>query len=404
MWKTILKNFYFNRGVIILLLGFCIVFVHYSIRYGYGILLPEMLLSFGISKLEAGVIYTSYFIGYTVFSFILGINVDKFDVRKVVSIFLLLLGLGVLFMSLSNTVVEAAFSFFLAGVGCAACWVPIVVMVQRWFKKKALSVAAIDMGASIGFALSGVYMPILVAMRDWRFGWQVLSAASFLLSPLAWLILKSRPESSYQEKKDNEKSFKRLAEIIKDLKLWMLGISYMLVGFYIMVPFTFLTTYALQEIHLPYGIAAALISVIAIGAIPGKLTLASFSERAGRFKAMVLSGIMSIIGISGIIIASLLQDLEFIVTVLSTVVYGVGYGSVWPLYMAYASDLFSEDVGAALGLLTVLLGVGCMASPPAAGWIADLTKTLKTSFLIAVIASILSILFLIPTKRKISQV
>lgn len=385
----------------ILALGFCVVFVHYSVRYSYGILLPEMLLSFNISKFESGVIYTSYFIGYTVFSFVLGVSVDKFDVRKVVSAFLLLLGLGVLFMSLSNTLVEAAFSFFLAGVGCAACWVPIVVVVQRWFKRRALSVAAIDMGASIGFALSGVLMPILVKMRDWRFGWQVFSIASFLLSPLAWLILRSCPESSSQGKKRDGRSFTHLVGVVKDFRLWMLGLSYMFVGFYIMIPFTFLTTYAYQEIFLPYSIAAALVSIIAIGAIPGKLTLASFSERAGRFKAMVLSGFLSIIGISGIILAGNFPGLEFIITIFSTIIYGIGYGSVWPLYMAYASDIFSEEtVGAALGLLTVFLGVGCMSSPPVAGWMADLTRTFKTSFLTAVIASLLSIFFLLPTKAK----
>ncbi|MEM2273672.1 MAG: MFS transporter [Candidatus Bathyarchaeia archaeon] len=389
----------------ILLLGFCIVFVHYSVRYSYGILLPEMLSSFNISKFESGIIYASYFIGYTVFSFVLGVGANRFDVRKIVSAFLLLLGSGVLFMSLSNTLVEAVFSFFLAGVGCAACWVPIVVVVQRWFKKRALSVAAIDMGASIGFALSGVLMPILVKMRDWRFGWQVFSITSFLLSPLAWLILRNRPESLSQGKKNNEKSFRHLIKVIKDLRLWMLGISYMFVGFYIMVPFTFLTTYAYQEILLPYNIAAALISVIAIGAIPGKLILASFSEGAGRFKAMILSGIMSIMGFTGIIIAGVFPSLEFIAIIFSTIIYGIGYGSVWPLYMAYASDIFSEEtVGAALGLLTVFLGIGCMVSPPVAGWMADLTRTFKISFLFAVITSLLSMLFLIltRTKRKLS--
>lgn len=400
----ILKDFHVGRGAIILALGLCIVFVHYSVRYSYGILLPEMLISFNISKLEAGVIYTSYFIGYTLFSFILGASIDKFDTRKVVSIFLLILGLGVLFMSLSNGLIEAAFSFFLAGVGCAACWVPIVLIVQRWFKRRALSVAVIDIGASLGFALSGVIMPVLVKMRDWRLGWQVFSFASFLLSPLAWLLLRSYPEDTAQRgKRSDEKFFKHLIKIVRDFRLWMLSISYMFVGFYVMIPFTFLTTYAYQEILLPYNIAAALVSMIAIGAIPGKLVLASFSERAGRFKVIILSGTISIIGMSGMILASNFPSLELTSIILSTVIYGVGYGSVWPLYMAYASDIFSvENAGVVLGLLTVFLGIGCMSSPPVAGWMADLTETFKTSFLMAVAASLLSILFLLPTKREIS--
>ncbi|MEM1674495.1 MAG: hypothetical protein QXE14_03210 [Candidatus Bathyarchaeia archaeon] len=44
-----------------------------------------------------------------------------------------------------------------------------------------------------------------------------------------------------------------------------------------------------------------------------------------------------------------------------------------------------------------------MSSPPLAGLAADLTGTLKTSFLMAGIASLLSILSLLPTgvKRKL---
>jgi len=399
------KSFRIGMGAVILALGFCIVFVHYSIRYSYGILLPEMLATFGILKFEAGIIYTSYFIGYTLFSFILGLSVDKTDTRKIVSIFLFILGLGVLFMSLSNGLMQATFSYLLAGIGCAACWVPIVVVVQRWFKKRALSVAVIDMGATVGFALSGIIMPILVKIGSWRLGWLVLSIISFALSPLTLLLLRSRPEDHLQGgKKGDEKSFRYVIGLFKDLRLWMLSVSYMFVGFYVMIPFTFLSTYASQEILLPYNIAAALISVIAIGAIPGKIILASFSEKAGRFKAMVLSSIMAIIGISGMISSSSFLGSEFFALAFSTAIYGVGYGSVWPLYMAYASDIFSvERAGGVLGFLTVFLGIGCMIAPPLAGWVADLTGTFKISFLIAVFASLFSLLSLLPTRTRKSS-
>ncbi|MBS7641022.1 MAG: MFS transporter [Candidatus Bathyarchaeia archaeon] len=395
-----------SRGAVVLALGFCIVFIHYSVRYSYGILLPEMLVTFGISKLfEAGIIYTSYFIGYTAFSFLLGLIINRADIRKVVSVFLLILGSGILLMSLSNGLIEAAISYLLAGIGCAACWVPIVVVVQRWFEKKALSVAVIDMGATIGFFLSGIIMPILVKVGGWRLGWQLFSLVSFALSPLTWLLLKSHPENSPQKKGESYKeSLRHMVVLIRDLRLWMLSISYMLSGFYVMVPFTFLSKYALHEIHIPYSVAAALVSVIAVGAIPGKLVLASFSEKAGRLKAFVLSGIASIVGISGMIFASLIQNTASIIMISSAIIYGIGYGSLWPLYMAYASDIFSvERVGAVLGFLTIFFGIGCMSSPPLAGLAADLTGTLKTSFLMAGIASLLSILSLLPTgvKRKL---
>lgn len=396
-----LKN---ARSWAVLLVGFCIIFIHYSIRYSYGILLPEMTPSLNVSKLEAGVIYTSYFVGYTVLSVFLGMMVDRFDSRKIITLFLLILGAGTFFMSMSNTLGEASFSFMLAGVGCAACWVPVVVVVQRWFKKRAFAVAISNMGAPLGFALTGVVVPLLVKIGSWRLGWRVFSAASFLLAPVTWLLIRSYPESYVQKQnKGVNKAFlkKTYSIIIKNIKLWLVGLSYMFVGFYIMVPFTFLSTYASQEMAILYDYASMLVSVIAVGAIPGMLILASISEQIGRLKTMVLCGLSSLIGILGIALAQNFPGLEFIVLAISTVVYGVGYGAVWPLYTTFVSDVFSmEHAGMALGIMTIFLGVGCMLSPPLAGWIADTTGTLRSSFLFAGATSVLSVLFLLPMRKR----
>lgn len=393
-----------NRSAAVLLIGFFIVFIHYSIRYSYGILLPKMEPSLNISKFESGIIYTSYFVGYTVFSVPLGIFADRFDARKLISLFLLMLGLGTFSLSLSSTLLEASLSFMLAGIGCAACWVPVVVVVQRWFKKRAFAVSIVNMGAPIGFALSGVIVPLLVKIGGWRLGWRVFGAASILLAPITWLSIRSYPEN-YAKKEDKgiSKDFlkKAYATIIKNVKLWLIGFSYMFVGFYIMVPFTFLSAYASQEVTILYDYASMLVSMIAFGAIPGMLVLASLSEVIGRLKTMVLCGCLSTIGILGIASTQYFPGSEFTILALSAVFYGVGYGAVWPLYAVYVSDIFSmEYAGVALGLMTIFLGAGCMISPPVAGWVADTTGTLRTSFLVASAVSALSVLFLLPMWKR----
>ncbi|MEM3641301.1 MAG: MFS transporter [Candidatus Bathyarchaeia archaeon] len=396
-------KFRISRSASILLIGFFIVFIHYSIRYSYGILLPKMEPSLNISKFESGIIYTSYFVGYTVFSVPLGIFVDRFDARKLIAFFLLILGLGTFFMSLSSTLIEASLSFMLAGIGCAACWVPVVVVVQRWFKKRAFAVSIANMGAPIGFALTGVIVPLLVKIGGWRLGWRVFGATSILLAPITWLSIRSYPENYAKKGNGISKDFlkKAYATIVKNIKLWLAGFSYMFVGFYIMVPFTFLSAYASQEMPIVYDYASMLVSMIAFGAIPGMLILASLSEVIGRLKIMVLCGCISTIGILGIASAQFFPGLEFTILALSTVFYGVGYGAVWPLYAVYVSDIFSMEYGGVvLGLMTIFLGVGCMLSPPVAGWVADTTGTLRSSFLVASAVSVLSVLCLLPMWKR----
>jgi hypothetical protein len=51
-----------KRDAGIVVSGFLTVFIAFSIRYSYGLVLPYMLSTLAISKTEAGVIFSSYFI------------------------------------------------------------------------------------------------------------------------------------------------------------------------------------------------------------------------------------------------------------------------------------------------------------------------------------------------------
>jgi fucose permease len=62
-----------KRNLAVIIASFCTVLIGFAVRTGYGVLLPEMLPSLRMSKTEAGLIYGSFFIAYTVFSPVLGL-------------------------------------------------------------------------------------------------------------------------------------------------------------------------------------------------------------------------------------------------------------------------------------------------------------------------------------------
>ena len=64
--------------------------------------------------------------------------------------------------------------------------------------------------------------------------------------------------------------------------------------------------------------------------------------------------------------------------VVFTAIFSLGYGTIWSMYAASASDYFSkESSGSIVGLWTVFLGVGSILSPIIVGRIADTTGTLS---------------------------
>jgi len=59
-----MKRFPVHWAWIILGISFINLFINYSIRLGYGIVLPEMIKNLGFSRTDVGSIYNAYLLTY----------------------------------------------------------------------------------------------------------------------------------------------------------------------------------------------------------------------------------------------------------------------------------------------------------------------------------------------------
>ena len=151
-----------QRGVGVLFACFAIIFVHYAIRYSYGTLLPEMLPALSITKAEAGMIYSSYFITYTALSPVLGMLSDRYDVRIILTLFVALMGAGAFLMAVPTSQFQASIFFGVAGIGCSACWAMYAACASDFFSREAA-------GGIIG--LWTVYLGIGLMLSPLLAGW-----------------------------------------------------------------------------------------------------------------------------------------------------------------------------------------------------------------------------------------
>ncbi|MFC1867010.1 nitrate/nitrite transporter [Thermodesulfobacteriota bacterium] len=392
-----------HRVVGIIIAGFCTTFVAFAIRYSYGLLLPEMLSALAISKTEAGIIYSSYFLIYTLCSPLLGLLVDRSDARVLLTVFVALLGMGAYLMSFSSTVFQASIFFALAGIGHSACWAPVVTIVMRWVseKRRGIVLSIVDLGSATSIAFWSVMIPLIIGPYDWRKIWVLLGLSAFLAAGMNFLLIRSRPHSEMEPQGPVSAPKPRIPiketyrAIFRDKKFYLIGFSYLLISFSILIPFTFLTAYATQELKITYQSAAGLVAVIGVAGAVGKLILGHISDIVGRVKVMMLCGVLT--GLGGLGLAYV-QD--FTLLILSTVVFGAGYGTIWPVYAASARDLFSTDYsGSILGLWTLYHGLGSVLAPVLAGWTIDATGTYVWAFILTVMSSAASLLLLLPLTK-----
>jgi MFS family permease len=377
---------------------FLTVFIAYAIRYSYGVLLPKMLPSLAATKTEAGVVSASFFVAYTVFSPVVGLASDRYNSRWLISIFVGLLGTGALLMAFATSVLKASIFFTLAGIGAAACWAPIMALARRWTdeKSKGRTFAFVDVGSALGIIAAGSAIPVLVVARDWPAGWICLGAVGLVMAVLDLLLIRHSPATAPPPRKVKQPGpHTSLVSLFGDLRFWLIGLAYLLTGFAILVPFTFLSTYAVQEQAFPYQAAAGLLTVIGVSAIAGKLILGPLSDKIKRIRVMMICAALIMTGSLG-----MAYGWGSALPYIFTMVFGLGYGAAWSMYAAVASDYFpGEMTGGIVGLWTMYLGVGSVASPVVAGWIGDATGTLAWSFITAAAAGAVSLVLLVPVWR-----
>jgi MFS family permease len=83
-----------------------------------------------------------------------------------------------------------------------------------------------------------------------------------------------------------------------------------------------------------------------------------------------------------------------------SIIFGIGYGTLWPVYAASARDLFPKNYsGSVIGLWTLYHGLGSIISPVLSGWMIDATGTYVWAFILAMSCSFLSLLLLLPITK-----
>jgi MFS family permease len=94
---------------------------------------------------------------------------------------------------------------------------------------------------------------------------------------------------------------------------------------------------------------------------------------------MITAGFLLAVGCLGMVIFKQQGILSVF-----TVIFGLGYGAVWPIYAAAIPDYFSGNrTGLILSLWGLLLGIGSIASPVISGWVIDTSGSFPLAFAIA---------------------
>jgi sugar phosphate permease len=398
----------FHFAWIVLAICFANFFVSYSIRLGYGIMLPQMSETLSLTKAQGGLIYSFFFFVYLFFSPLFGNLTDRMGARKVIGFFSIFCAIGATLMGVISGFWSGAFFFGLTGLGASAVYSPTISVVQAWFggRRRGIALGILQMGSALGMGLMGILLPILVSVSGWRFSWYLLGGSMFVLVLMNGLCLRSDPRELGLFPWGSDMGWVSpgkggrdipYREIFRLRLFWIIGISYLFTSAAFYAIFTFIVMYGVTEIGISHTLASSFITVMAFAGLLGAPIILHVSDHFGRRKSILLCHLFIFLSALGLV----LSKESILGLMISVSVLGFFFHPVWPLYAACARDYFREDVtGTIVGLWTVFYGIGGIIAPAIAGYLADKTSTFVYSFSFATILVFISSFFMILAKGK----
>jgi len=397
---------------VILVICFLDLFINYSVRLGYGVVLPEMIQTLGFGRAAGGSIYNSYLFTYIAITPFTGYLTDRIGARRVITACLLVLGLAVLAMGTVDNLWSACLGFGFVGLGSTGLWTPVITLVQRWFgfHRRGFALGILSTGYGLGFASMGFAFPWVVTNFSWRYAWYILGGMALAMVAANALLLRSDPvrcgyrpwgeESQASIDGQNDSASAQsvtLGPLFKNSRFWLIGCSYFAISYSLYGITTFMVDFARYQLNFPLEKASFLATIHGIGQVVGVLTVLPASDYIGRKRTIIISNAVICCCLAAII----LVDASWPALCIFVGILAIFYGPTFPIYGACAGDYFPREfMGTVIGAWTPFYGAGAIFTHWITGILRDATGNYQQSFIINVLMAIGAIVLISFVKKK----
>jgi MFS family permease len=381
------KNNRFSNGWSIVIASLILLIGSFGAQLCFGVFLKPLSEEFGWTRAATSgamsvVMGISGLIGI-----IMGKLTDKYKVRNIIIIGVLIGGFSYLLLSNMNSLGELYLYFGLgAGICVGSTYTPVSATVSKWFvEKRALALGIALMGITIGQMVLSPIIAYIITEHGWRTAYIVLSMVVFVTAIPAVILIGRIPPVPAQTKSSQSVISKSeqsaqpqgwsAREASKTAPFWMLMITGFVLsaGFYFVI--SHIVTYA-TDIGVSVTAAAMILTMTSIGGIGGTLFAWPITVKLGNKYTLLVF-------IAGEALAMFL----FILTKSTwsfyavAIIFGFSFGGASPVRMAMVPPLFGlKSIGIILGLATFAWSVGGITGPFLSGYIFDLSQSYDIAF------------------------
>ncbi|QVL56651.1 MAG: MFS transporter [Simkaniaceae bacterium] len=338
----------------------------------------QLMQSLNLDASEYSIMNAGYFLPYAIMQIPVGILVDRFGARRLLTIAISAAAVGVFWFSRTTTFEIGFISRFFMGFGSSFAYVSLLVLAMNWFPKKhfGLMVGLANFLGATGPFLAGGPLVLLLKLfnNDWRLILVCISILGVVLAICVGLFVRNGPG----RKKGavihldpyKEKLSVRMKLLIQNRQAWIIALFSALV--YVSLPLlgAYWGTSYLQARGFSIAPAATLSSFLWVGYAIGSPLTGKVSDQIKRRKPILI--FCSILGLLATLLLLFLPTNQFIF--LSFIFLMIGLASSGSS-IAFAT--ISEHVQASLratsiGFNNSVVMIFATILPPTVGFIIEI--------------------------------
>lgn len=383
--------------------------------YGFGAIFDRLLAEFGWSRASISLGFSLRAEAGGLAAPLVGLLVDRFGPRKVMSGGVVLVGVGFVTMSLIQNLWQFYAVMVFIAVGMSATGGPVgMVAVSNWFDRRRGRAMAF---MTVGAGLSGIMVPLLEALIS-AFGWR---EALVILALLMWGIglplgqlMRGHPEHygmlpdgvlpderGSQPVRDGQKLKAHadllgmtMREALRSRVFWVLTIA---------TTVSFLGSNSVIVHQIPYlthagyssQTAAWLVTLLTFTSLAGRLGLGWLADFLDKRHVLVVAFILQA---AGIVIFSTIGAWWQIALFL--LLFAPGFGGSIPVRPAIQAEYFGRrSFGAIVGVTVAITSLGTVIGPPFVGWVFDTWGTYQPGFLVLAALTVVSAVMILSLPR-----
>lgn len=356
--------------------GLAVTFYFYEnlLQVSLDVMAPALMRTFKANATEIGNLGGYYFWIYAIMQIPVGVLLDRFGARRLLTIAASICMLGCLVFGTATKLLYAELGRILIGFGSAFAAVSCFGLIAHWFPTRRFALVS---GLSITIAMMGAiggHVP-LALLIDWL-GWQhsmlFLSGIGGILTFCIWQTVRDKPEQTINETIDiQQKSlFYGLKITTKNPQAWLIA-SY---GGLMYAPTIILgslwgVTFLASQYQITAIDAGKFISIFFMGWAIGSALFGWFSDYLGKRRPVLFIGTVGtlITTLSVIYIVKLpLLALGFLLFM-----FGMFSSGFFPAFSVMREINPPDISGSALGFMNAINMVGGALGQPLVGWLLD---------------------------------